>query len=198
MDLYLASVLIFASILALWVYRDRRKFKRESILLIRRTQTGRNALIRIGTSFPRFWKAVGFVSVAVGFIVSVLGLKMLVDNLMASIAAGAAVPSLALLLPSPTAEPVFGYGYLAVPFWYWIICIALLAIVHEGFHGIFTAREKTKIKSLGFGMLAVIPLAFVEPDEKQLEKKGVWPQLRVFSQAPLPTSCLRCFLLPCS
>jgi membrane-associated protease RseP (regulator of RpoE activity) len=178
---YLLTVLVFAAILAVWVYRDRHKFKRESIFLLRRTQRGRGTLIKIGTSFPRFWKAVGFVSVTVGFIVSVLGLKMLIDNLVAAIAAGAAVPSLALLLPSPTTQPILGYGYLAVPFWYWIICIAILAVVHEGFHGIFTAREKTKIKSLGFGLLAVIPLAFVEPDERQLEKKGTWPQLRVFS-----------------
>ncbi|MCD6496081.1 MAG: site-2 protease family protein [Candidatus Aenigmarchaeota archaeon] len=181
MDWYLTSVIVFTVLLAIWVYRDRDKFKRESIFLLRRTKRGRKLLIRIGTCCPRFWKAVGFVSVVTGFVVSVYGLKMLVDNVLKSISTGATAPSLALLLPSPTAEPIFGYGYFAVPFWYWIICIALLALVHEGFHGIFTAREKTRIKSLGFGILAVIPLAFVEPDEKQLEKKGVWPQLRVFS-----------------
>ncbi len=178
---YLASVLVFVVVLAGFVYRDRKKFTRESIFLLRRTKRGRNLLIKIGTRFPRFWLAVGFVSVVTGFIVSVLGLKMLVDNFLASLVTRATTPSLALLLPSPTSETVFGYGYLAVPFWYWIICIVVLALVHEGFHGIFTAREKTRIKSLGFGILAVIPLAFVEPDEKQLEKRGVWPQLRVFS-----------------
>ncbi len=181
MDLYLVSVLVFVAFLVVFVYKDRRKFTRESIFLLRRTQRGKEFLMWIGTSFPRFWKVVGFFSVLTGFVVSVLGLKMLIDNIAMAIEAGSSAPSLALLIPSPTSEAVLGYGYLAVPFWYWIICIALLALVHEGFHGIFTAREKTRIKSLGFGLFTVIPLAFVEPDEKQLEKRGVWPQLRVFS-----------------
>ena len=50
MDLYLVSVLIFAAILALWVYRDRKKFKRESIFLLRRTNRGKALLVKIGTS----------------------------------------------------------------------------------------------------------------------------------------------------
>ena len=193
MDWYLVSVLVFSALLAVWVYRDRKKFTRESVFLLRRTQHGKRVLEWLGTRFPRFWKVVGFVSVLVGFGVSVLGTKMLIDNLMASIASKSASPGLALVLPSPTAEPVFGYGYLAVPFWYWIICIGLLALVHEGFHGIFTAREKTRIKSMGFGLLAIIPLAFVEPDEKQLSKKGVWPQLRVFSAGSFANFILAAF-----
>ncbi len=181
MDLYVASVLIFVAILAFLVYRDRKNFTRESIFLLRRTKVGRETIIKIGEKFPRFWLYLGFVSVITGLLVSVLGTKMLIDNLISSIAAGLSRPGLALIVPSVTTESVMGYGYMTVPFWYYIICIALLVLVHEGFHGIFTAREKTKIKSLGLGILAIIPLAFVEPDEKQLEKKGVWPQLRVFS-----------------
>jgi membrane-associated protease RseP (regulator of RpoE activity) len=86
-----------------------------------------------------------------------------------------------LLVPSPTNEAVIGPGYLAVPFWYWIISIAVLVIVHEGSHGLMAAREKIRIKSLGWGLLAVIPLAFVEPDENQLKKEKPWKQLRVFA-----------------
>ncbi len=181
MDWYLVSVLVFVAILAALVYRDRRKFTRESIFLLRRTKRGRGLIIKLGTRFPRGWRLVGYVSVATGFIVSVLGLKMLADNVVKAFVSKAAAPSLALLLPSPTSQAVWGYGFLAVPFWYWIICLALLVLVHEGLHGVFAAREQVRIKSLGFGILAVIPLAFVEPDERQLEKKGVWPQLRVFS-----------------
>ena len=181
MDWYLISVLIFVAVLAVLVYKDRRNYKRESILLLRRTKRGREMIIKIGTRFPRGWRLLGYVSVGTGLIVSVLGLKLLVDNLITAISTKAGAPSLALLLPSPTAQPIFGYGFLAVPFWYWIICIGMLVLVHEGMHGIYAAREKVKIKSMGVGLLAVIPLAFVEPDEKRLAKKGMWPQLRVFA-----------------
>ena len=37
MDFYTLSVLVFAAIIALIFYRDRKNVKRESILLLRRT-----------------------------------------------------------------------------------------------------------------------------------------------------------------
>jgi len=181
MDWYMISVLVFVAMLAVLVFMDRKNFKRDSFFLLRRTRKGKGLIIRLGTRFPRGWKLVGYVSVATGFAGSVIGLKMFLDLLLQAVTTKEVVAGLAVVGASPTSQTVIMPGVILVPFWYWIISIALLVIVHEGFHGIFTAREKVRIKSMGIGVLAVIPLAFVEPDEKQLEKKGVWPQLRVFS-----------------
>lgn len=175
------SIVIFILILAVMVYRDRRNFKRESILLLRRTQTSRNFIVRLGNRFPRFWKGLGTVSAIVGIFVSIWALLLLIQLTVNNFFAETATPGLALLLPSPTPQTIVIPGVIAAPFWYWIIAIALLVVVHEGLHGIMAAMEKVKIKSLGWGLLAIIPLAFVEPDEKALEKRGSWPQLRVFS-----------------
>ncbi len=180
MDWYVISIIIFILILALIVYKDRKNWTRDSILLIRKTSRTRNFLIRIGTGLPRFWLVVGGIAVVIGFFMSVYIFYMLIDILMKGIFIEP-VPGLALVLPSPTSELVIAPGVIGIPFWYWIISIALLVIVHEGSHGIFAARERVRIKSLGVGILAVIPLAFVEPDEKQLAKKKTWQQLRVFA-----------------
>jgi membrane-associated protease RseP (regulator of RpoE activity) len=150
------------------------------VLLLRKTQWGKGFLIRLGTRFPRFWLAVGSIAVIVTLLSSIWIIWLLLIQTQ-MLAAGEIEMGPGVLLPSPTNQTTIGPGYFAVPFWYWIISIAVLVIVHEGMHGIMAARERVKIKSLGWGLLAVIPLAFVEPDEKQLQKQKAWKQMRVFA-----------------
>ena len=180
-DLYLLSVIAFAVILALLVWKDRRNFKREGILLLRRSQFGRKFIRRTGRRFPRFWKVLGTIGVFFCFSASVYIVYFLIERLAGFIMAPASMPPLGLVLPTAAATGTIAPGVFLVPFWHWIISIAVLVLVHEGLHGVMSAMEKTRIKSLGVGILAILPLAFVEPDEKQLEKKGSWAQLRVFA-----------------
>lgn len=181
-DWYLISVVIFACILALLFWRDRKNVKRESVILLRKTQRGKRLLVKAGRAFPNLWKGLGMFAVLVGFCVSVFFMTYLAQNayLMATVEE-APMPTVGFLLPSPTAEPILLPGVIAAPFWYWIIAIAMLVVFHEGMHGIMAAREKLRIKSMGWGLLLIIPLAFVEPDEKELRKRPAWQQLRVFA-----------------
>jgi membrane-associated protease RseP (regulator of RpoE activity) len=179
-DWYLVSVLIFAAFLALLVYLDRKSWKRESVLLMRKTQRGKAFLIWLGKRFPRFWLVVGTLAVIITLFSSILIIWLLIVQTQL-LATGAISVGPGILLPSPTSQTTIGPGYFAVPFWYWIISIAVLVIVHEGMHGVMAAREKVRIKSLGWGLLLVIPMAFVEPDENQLKKQKSWKQLRVFA-----------------
>jgi len=62
----------------------------------------------------------------------------------------------------------------------------VVVVVHEGcMHN--SAAQRIKIKTSD-GFFRVLPLAFVEPDEKQLGKRPLWQQLRVFAAAPLQIS----------
>jgi membrane-associated protease RseP (regulator of RpoE activity) len=184
-DYNLLSIVVFILVLAAVVYRDRRKFRRESVVLLRRTQRGKDFVIALGTRFPRFWKAFGTAGVVIGFAASVFMIILLFQSLFQGVervlAGQPALPGAGIVLPSASTTPAFLPGVFLVPFWFWIISIAVLVVFHEGFHGVFAARENVRIKSLGVGLLAVIPLAFVEPDEKQLQKKPVLSQMRVFA-----------------
>jgi membrane-associated protease RseP (regulator of RpoE activity) len=180
MDFYTISVLAFAAVLVLLLWLDRKNVKRESILLLRRTTRGKRLIERIGQGAPRFWKAVGTTGVVAGFAASVFMFYLLLVQTWL-LATGAVQFGPGLLLPSPTPELQVGPGYFGVPFWFWIISIAVLALVHEGMHGIIAASENVRIRSLGWGVLAVLPLAFVEPDEEQLKKEKPWKQMRVFA-----------------
>ena len=79
---------------------------------------------------------------------------------------------------SEGAVPIF-----YVPFWYWIIALFILAIVHEFAHGVIAQRYNIPVKSSGFAFLGIIvpilPAAFVEPDEKVMARRKKWKQLAV-------------------
>ena len=66
--------------------------------------------------------------------------------------------------------PFKAKGVFYVPFFYWIISIFVIAVVHEFSHGLIARANNIKVKSSGFAFLAllvpIIPAAFVEPDEK--------------------------------
>jgi len=80
-------------------------------------------------------------------------------------------------------------GTVFVPFLYFIISIIVIAIIHEGSHGVMARAFKIKIKSSGFAFLSVvfpiIPAAFVEPDEKVMNKRPLKQQLAIFSAGPV-------------
>jgi membrane-associated protease RseP (regulator of RpoE activity) len=181
MDWYTISMLIFIAVLVVILYKDRKNLERQSILIIRRTQRGKQSLIKLGQRFPRFWKGLGTVGTVFGFAMSIYIVYMLIELIAANFLTGARIPGLSFVLPAPGAETVVVPGAILVPFWYWIIAIGLLVIVHEGLHGIMSAAQYVKLKSMGWGVLLVIPMAFVEPDEEQLKKKSAWTQLRVFA-----------------
>lgn len=179
-DFYTQSMLAFLGVLALFFWLDRKNVERQGILLLRKTTRGRDFLTSLGKRFPGLWWVYGNLGVIVGF-----GGSIFISFFILSIASQTFVtdtaPPLALVLPSPTTEAVVVPGFIGVPFWFWIITIFLLILVHEGSHGLMAAREKVRIKTLGWGALLALPLAFVEPDEKQLKKEPPMKQLRVFA-----------------
>jgi|GEM_PF-5348958 len=63
-----------------------------------------------------------------------------------------------------------GSPFKGVP-WYGWLAIPILLIVHEMSHGVLARIGKIKLNSTGVILMGLLPLgAFVEPDEKQLEK----------------------------
>ncbi len=89
----------------------------------------------------------------------------------------------ALVLPQTT---IPGIGFL--PFWYWIIALFVLVVIHEFAHGIVAKAHGVKIKNSGLGFFAIIvpliPLAFVEPEEKEMNKKDDIVQYSIFAAGP--------------
>lgn len=123
----------------------------------------------------------GFV-IAAGF----MGMVVVIVLLVLSCYKMATMPE---VIKTPPVVPLFPWipfpGLPTLYFTYWIIAIFILAVIHEGSHGIFSRLHKIKIQSTGFGFLGPLPLAFVEPNEKELVKKENKAQLSIFAAGPV-------------
>jgi membrane-associated protease RseP (regulator of RpoE activity) len=180
-DLYLLSVILFFGILAILIYNDRKNIDFKYILFMRRTKRFRNILDRIAQKSPLFWKVVGTIAFIICLAVMIYGTWNLINVVYLIYTGVITQPSLQIILPIPSSQTVVSPGFIGIPFWFWIIVIAIVLIPHETFHGIIARAEKIKLKDVGLMLLAIFPGAFVEPDEKQLEKSKLMTKLRIFS-----------------
>jgi len=119
----------------------------------------------------------------VGFLGMILIGYGLISNIYVLFTKPEAVPGVGLVLP------VKAKGIFFVPFFYWLISIFVIAVVHEFAHGLIARANNLRVKSSGFAFLGIIipiiPAAFVEPDEKELKKRPHKEQLNIFAAGPL-------------
>lgn len=126
--------------------------------------------------YKTFWKIFATIGIPVGIFWMIQATILLSDYAGKIIENPQLDPGAQLLIP--------GYN---LPLLTGIISIIILALIHEFSHGITAFVEKIKIKSAGFGfflLLPMIPVAFVEPDEKTMMKRSRLSRLRVLSAGP--------------
>lgn len=149
-------------------------------VLIWRTKYGLGLLDRVANSSRKFWKIFGIVGAALGSVFMILVFLNLADKAAGIIgtiispppAGGGGAPGVMPLVPGWT-FPV----ELIIPF---LIAIGTVLIVHEPAHGITARRVGLPVESTGLLLLAVIPGAFVEPNEEELKKASISNRLQVY------------------
>ncbi|MFQ6009678.1 MAG: site-2 protease family protein [Candidatus Aenigmatarchaeota archaeon] len=180
-DGYLISVVLFFAIIGILIYRDRKNIEFKYVLVMRRTKKFRNFIDRTAQLSPRTWKAIYTLAVVVCLIFMIVGVHLLLSTAYLISVGLITQPGLQLILPTPSATGAIGPGYILIPFWFWMIVIALILIPHEFSHGVIARAEKIRLKSVGLLLLAIFPGAFVEPDERQLKKARLMKRLRIFA-----------------
>lgn len=178
----IALFVAFCILAAIFLYKKRKKIKIESkIFFLYRTKFGLAFVERLAKKAKGFFSFLSVLSIITGF-VGMLGIFFL---LLFSLYKTAVMPQ---VISTPPIMPLVPWipipGMPTLYFTFWIVAIALLALVHEGMHAVFCRINKIRLKSSGFGFFGPIPIAFVEPDEKQLAKKSKKEQLSVFSAGP--------------
>jgi membrane-associated protease RseP (regulator of RpoE activity) len=79
---------------------------------------------------------------------------------------------------TPGATPII--PGINLPFFEGILSLAVILFFHEVSHGVLARVERIKVKNSGLILFGFIPIgAFVEPDEKQLQKSNVEKQKNV-------------------
>lgn len=216
-------IILLAIITIVWVF-DRKNFKREGIMFLRRTKQGLLFIDRFAKRHQKALEIFGtlgivlsFGALGAGYIfragkkkhpdakalavfavllaatlqifksiyavsLSLFGasgfvMAQFIEGIVNLFTAPANAPQLQFVLPiQTTSAPVF-----YVPIDFWLISIFVLLIVHEFSHAFVSRAEGVRVNSLGYGFLAVIPLGFAEPDERELKKTDSIKRSRIFA-----------------
>ncbi|NPA97450.1 MAG: site-2 protease family protein [Crenarchaeota archaeon] len=92
--------------------------------------------------------------------------------------------------PQPTVIPlplVFTYSSI-IP--YVLIGLGIAVVAHETMHAIIALREGVSVRSWGVGVVALIPLAFVEVDEQEFNSSPKRSRAAVLSAGPFANAVI--------
>ncbi|MEK6901186.1 MAG: site-2 protease family protein [Nanoarchaeota archaeon] len=160
-------ILFFYAIIVVLVILNWKKIDVQSkIILLYRTKWGLSWMENTARRFRQWIILLGYTGTGIGFIGMIFIIVILVKNVYDLISTPAATPGVSIVLPGVN---VPGIGVL--PFWYWLIAIFIIAIVHEFAHGIVARAHNIPVKNTGIVFLGPIIGAFVEPDENKLRSQ---------------------------
>ncbi|MBT3451177.1 site-2 protease family protein, partial [archaeon] len=71
-----------------------------------------------------------------------------------------------------------------LPFWYWLIALFFIALIHEFGHAVVAMAHKIKLDSTGIAFIGPIIGAFVEPNNKQMSKQSDIVKYSVMAAGP--------------
>ncbi|MEN4018242.1 MAG: site-2 protease family protein [Methanobacterium sp.] len=163
--------------IVIWVlatlFKDELKIEINGPLLMRKTQRLRGFINSIAQISPRFWKYAMNMGIPIAVFFMAYTLYAII---MAS----------TMIFQSPHVVPILpGVDYpgnpLFLPLSYGLIGLVTVIVVHEFAHGILARAEGISIKSIGLLLLAVLPGAFVEPDEEEIKKAKRLSKLRIYA-----------------
>jgi membrane-associated protease RseP (regulator of RpoE activity) len=156
-----------------FLLKDKLKIEIHGPLLMRKTTRMRGLIDRIAQRHKRFWTW----TMNIGIFVAFFFMAVMVYFLFTSLPSLFTAPQAALILPGVDlpGSPIF------VPLVYGILALVTVMVVHEFGHGILARVEGISIKSIGVLMLAILPGAFVEPDEEEIKKSKRSSKLRIYA-----------------
>lgn len=170
---FIAFILIWIISLTFKKQLTGRGFEIEFPIIMWKTKRLRGFLNRIANLSPRFWKWFMNIGLVICYAAMALMTYMLIQSLTTIVEA----PSVSIVLPGVEVpgSPVY------VPFTYGFIALATVLIVHEFSHGIISRVEGIKIESIGLLLFAILPGAFVEPNEDELQESSRLSRLRIYT-----------------
>ncbi len=157
---------------------QKRSIERTPIIMLWRTEKGLKGVDFLAKKLKKIWHVISSFAVLISIPIMGLVLYNLAESASDILTIPGAPPGLAPAIPGVRVpgSPIF------IPFWYGIIALVTVLIVHEIMHAVISRSEGLNVKSLGILFVTFIPLgAFAEPDEEELEKSSLKTKLRVYA-----------------
>ncbi len=184
-------VFLFYLAIVIFLFLKRKKLAFQAkVIILYRMKWGLRWMDKYAKKFRQWIILLGYVGTGIGFAGLVFISYVLCKNLYDLILKPATTPGVSLVLPG---IKVPGLGVL--PFWYWLIAIFIIAIVHEFSHGIVARAHNIKVKNTGIVLLGPIIGAFVEPNEKSLNKEKDIVQYSVLAAGSFSNILLAVFAI---
>ena len=184
-------VILFYLVIILLIIWKRKKIDVQSrIIFLYRSRLGINWMNKVTSKHRELLKIIGYCGVGIAYAGGIFLIASLIKMFIDLFTVPGASSGVTLVLPGVN---IPGIGVL--PFWYWVISIFVIAVVHEFAHGLVVRAHNLSVKSTGVGMFLIFPIAFVEPDEKQLEKQTDIKQYSVLAAGSFANILLAFFAL---
>ncbi len=173
------TILFYAAVIAL-IYRFRGKLDWQAKFIgLYRTKIGLKLMDRLG-KHERLIKTLSYIGIVVGF----LGMLVITFMLFKGVYDLFFVPG-----APPVVAPVFpgvvipGVG-IKVPLVIGWLALFLIIVIHEFSHGVVARAWKVPVKSSGLMVFGPLAGAFVEPDDKVLDRKSRACKLSIYAAGP--------------
>ena len=181
----ISFLIAFTLAVIIFLYARRHNLQRQGLLYLYRTKIGLKLIEYTSKKYKKILLPMQYLIIISGYILMIATVWFIVKFAWFYITS----PFMAKELKVPVLMPLIPYlpsifklDFLPpFPFTYWIIIIALIAVPHEFAHGIFARLNKIRVKATGFGFLGPFLAAFVEPDEKKMEKSKKFSQLSILA-----------------
>ncbi|MEK6923467.1 MAG: site-2 protease family protein [Nanoarchaeota archaeon] len=169
------AVAVIYGLVAIFLYKNRENVQIQWMLFIPiilyRSKRTIEHVRRLGRKYSKFWQIYGVIAIPIAFSGMFLISGFLAYQVYKIIQDPSLGASVQFILPGATASSSGIVQF--IPVWYFLGALAIILVAHELMHGVVAEAFKLKLKSVGFGLLAIIPLAFVEPDEKQFNRASL-------------------------
>ncbi|MBN2367570.1 site-2 protease family protein [Candidatus Woesearchaeota archaeon] len=181
------DVILFYSAILLVIFLNKDRLQKQGPLMyLYKTKIGLNLMDRVNNRFRKLIKIWGYIGIFLAYIgliaISYLLVRSAYDLLVekpGAVGGGLVVPGL----------PIAGLGIKFPLIIGWISLFIIMA-VHEFSHGMVARAHNQKVKSSGIGFFGPLMLAFVELDEKKLEKQPHRMQHSIFAAGPVSNAVL--------
>jgi len=140
MDFQTYAAILFIALMAYFLVKNKEKIYIQKIafpilyFVMYRTKLGINFMENMSRKIPRLLKYIAYTGIFIGFLGMLFISYSLIHNLIRLMTTPAATGGVALVLPFRVK------GSFYVPFFYWIISIFILAVIHEFSHGVMARR----------------------------------------------------------
>ncbi|MFH1506712.1 MAG: site-2 protease family protein [archaeon] len=155
-----------AIVLLIIIFRRKFEFQAKFIALLR-TKIGLKSMDKLAKKYPRTIRGLGYVGIWVGYIGMLVITYFIFYGLYQLVKTPGGPATFAPVLPGVhiPGSPIF------VPFWHGIIAIFVVAAIHEFAHGVVARAHGIPVKNSGIVFFGPLIGAFVDPDDKILEKQ---------------------------